>query len=99
MVAAQGNFQNALDQVNTAYSDMSEQASTLAANWAGETASKFGIALTQWLDDFGIVQQQLSTILQTLSSNTGVYANTNQGSQEMADSFANGMSGVAGLGI
>jgi len=52
MTAAQANFQNALDQVNTAYSNMTEQQSTLAANWTGETAATFGNALNQWLEDF-----------------------------------------------
>jgi WXG100 family type VII secretion target len=99
MIAAQGNFQNALDQVNTAYNDMTEQQSTLAANWTGETASTFGVALAQWLDDFNVVRKELTKILETLSHNTGVYANTNEGSQQMATSFAHGLSGVAGLGI
>lgn len=99
MIGAQGNFQNALDQVNTAYGDMREQQGTLAANWAGETASTFGQALEQWLEDFNVVKQQLTSILDTLSQNTGVYANTNEGSQQMAASFVNGMSGVTGLGI
>jgi WXG100 family type VII secretion target len=99
MTAAQANFQNALDQVNTAYSDMSEQQSTLRANWYGETASSFGVALDQWLQDFNTVKVQLTNILDALSANTGVYANTNEGSQQMALSFSSGMSGLPGLGI
>jgi WXG100 family type VII secretion target len=99
MTTAQGNFQSALDQVNTAYSNMTEQQSTLAANWTGETASTFGGALNQWLDDFNTVKTQLSNMLETLSQNTGVYTNTNEGSQQMASSFTSGMSGVTGLGI
>jgi WXG100 family type VII secretion target len=99
MVAAQGNFQNALDQVNTAFSNMQEQQSTLAANWTGDTASTFGQALEQWLSDMNTVKTQLSNMTETLSTNTGVYTNTNEGSQQMAASFTSGMSGVAGLGI
>lgn len=99
MTAAQATFQNALDQVNTAYSSMTEQQATLAANWYGETASAFGGALDQWLQDFSTVRAQLTKILETLSANTGVYANTNDGSQQMAASFSSGLSGVSGLGI
>lgn len=99
MIAAQSNFQNALDQVNTAYNDMQEQQENLSTNWSGDTASAFGQAVDQWLADFGTVQTQLANILDTLSANTGVYANTNEGSSAMAKSFADGMSGVAGLGI
>jgi len=99
MIAAQGNFQKALDQVNTAYYDMTEQQGTLQANWAGETASAFGMALSQWLEDLSVVRVQLSGIVETLSQNTGVYANTNEGSQQIAASFAKGLSGVPGLGI
>jgi WXG100 family type VII secretion target len=99
MLAAQANFQNALDQVSTAYSDMSEQQSNLQANWAGETASTFGQALSQWLDDFKVVQTNLANILEALSAQTGIYANTNEGSQQMAAAFLNGTSGLPGLGI
>jgi WXG100 family type VII secretion target len=99
MIAAQGNFQTALDSVNTAYGNMEEQQGNLQANWTGETASAFGQALGQWLTDCNTVKTQLSTILDVLSQNTGVYANTNEGSTQMAQSFANGMSGVPGLGI
>jgi WXG100 family type VII secretion target len=99
MISAQGNFQNALDSVNTAQTNMTEQQSTLLANWTGETASAFGQALEQWLTDCGTVKTQLTTILEALSQNTGVYANTNEGSTQMATAFKNGMSGVPGLGI
>jgi WXG100 family type VII secretion target len=78
---------------------MTEQQSTLQANWTGETASAFGQALEKWLEDFNIVKTQLSNMLEKLSQNTGVYANTNEGSQQMAQSFSSGMSGVTGLGI
>lgn len=99
MTTAQASFQNALDQVNTAYNNMSEQRYTLASNWTGETASAFGNALDQWLQDFSVVQSQLTRILETLSANTGVYARTNEGSQQLAASFAGGLSGMPGLGI
>lgn len=99
MTAAQQNFQSALDQVNTAYTNMTEQQSMLAANWTGETASTFGQALNQWLEDFSTVRTQLTRILEALSSNTGVYANTNEQSQQMAGSFQSGLSGVQGLGF
>ena len=97
MALAQGNFQNALDQVNTAYSNMSEQQSMLMANWTGEAASSFGQALTQYLDDLQVVRTQLSTMTETLSANTGVYTNTNEGSTQLANSFATGLPGLNGI--
>ncbi len=97
MVAAQGHFQTALDQCNTAYSSMSEQQSTLAGNWTGEAASAFGQALTNYLDDLQTVRTQLSTITEALSANTGVYSNTNEGSTQLAQSFATGLPGLNGI--
>lgn len=99
MIAAQGKFQNALDQVNTYYSSMTEQQANLAANWVGETASAFGMAVNQWLDDFGAVRAQLTNLIETLSQATGVYANTDEGSQQVVAAFKQGLSGLAGLGI
>jgi WXG100 family type VII secretion target len=97
MTTAQGNFQNALDACNTAYSEMTEQQSTLAANWTGEAASSFGQALSQFLEDLSTVRTQLSTMLETLSTNTGVYSNTNEQSTDLVTSFSNGLSGLNGI--
>jgi WXG100 family type VII secretion target len=91
MTQAQGNFQTALDQVNTAYNSMESQSETLSANWTGDAASSFMSALTQWLEDLKTVQTQLSGMLETLSQNTGVYANTSETTQSTASSFGSGL--------
>jgi len=97
MKVAQGHFQNAVDQVNTSYNNMSQEQANLAANWTGEAASSFGNALQTWLDDLRVVQTQLVTILEKLSTNTGVYANTSANSTQMANSFLQGLHGLPGL--
>jgi WXG100 family type VII secretion target len=97
MTLAQGDFQTALDNVNTAYSDMSTEQSTLQSNWTGEAASSFGTALNLWLDDLNAVRNQLSIMLEKLSSHTGIYANTHEQSNEMANAFKQGLPGLAGL--
>ena len=97
MTAAQNSFQQTLDTCNTAYSNMTEQQQTLAANWSGEAASAFGQALDTYLEDLGTVRQQLSNILEALSTNTGVYANTNEGSTQLSNAFANGLPGLTGM--
>jgi WXG100 family type VII secretion target len=97
MTAAQADFQAALDQVNTAYNDMTEEQSTLAANWTGEAASSFGNALGTYLSDMSVVQQQLSMMLEKLHTHTGVYANTHEQSQEMASAFQQGLGALGNL--
>jgi WXG100 family type VII secretion target len=99
MVAAQANFQCAVDQVNTAYCDMLEQQATLMENWKGEAASTFGIAFERYLEDFKTVRSELEGILEALHENTGVYANTEGGSRQVAASFAShsGLPGLPGL--
>ena len=97
MAQAQGYVQDTLDGINTAYNDMTEEQSTLAASWTGEAASAFGNALQSWLDDLKVVQNQLASILEKLSTNTGIYANTTEGSQQMATAFAQGLSGLSAL--
>jgi WXG100 family type VII secretion target len=97
MKVAQGHFQNAVDQVNTAYNNMSQEQGNLAANWTGEAASSFGNALQTWLADLNVVQTQLVTILEKLSTNTGVYANTSENSTQMANAFMQGLPGLSGL--
>jgi WXG100 family type VII secretion target len=102
MQAAEGIFQNALDAVNTSYQDMTSQQDTLAANWQGETSSAFGIALTQYLEDLGSVRNALASLMNTMGQNTGIYANTNEQSQQVAQAFtgtvnSGSFSGLAGL--
>ena len=97
MTTAQADFQNALDQVNTALTDMTEEQSTLMANWTGEAASSFGQALSTYLQDLGIVRQQLGIMLESLSTHTGIYANTHEESQQMAAVFQHGLTGLQGL--
>lgn len=97
MISAQQDFQNALDQVNTALSDMTEEQATLAANWTGEAASTFGKALGTYLDDLSAVQKQLAGMCEKLSSHTGVYTNTHEQSHEMAAAFMQGLPGLQGL--
>jgi WXG100 family type VII secretion target len=97
MTAAQGNFQTALDQVNTAYNNMTQQQENLIQNWQGDAAQAFVGAVDKWLEDFGVVRSQLVKMVETLSSNTGVYSNTTEGSQQMASAFANGLTSVPPL--
>ena len=47
--------------------------------------------------DLQIVRTQLSTMTETLSANTGVYTNTNEGSTQLANSFATGLPGLNGI--
>jgi uncharacterized protein YukE len=95
---ARNHLQNALGQVNRALSDMTEEQNTLAANWAGETASKFGLALHQWLDDLGVVQSNLDTILNNIHTQFHIYVNTNDDSTGMVNAFQTGMAGsLSGL--
>ena len=97
MQAAQGNFQNALDQMNTSYNQMDEQRSTLAANWTGESSSLFGQALGTWLDDLNAVRTQLNNVLTQLETNTGIYNRTNDMQNQTASSFAKGLPGLNNL--
>ena len=97
MIQAQGDFQNALDQVNTTLTDMSEEQSTLAANWTGEAASSFGQALQTWLDDLQVVQQQLAGMCEKLASHTGVYTDTHEQSKAVAQAFKQGLPGLEAL--
>ena len=97
MTLAQQDFQNALDQVNTAFTDMSEEQTTLVANWTGEAASAFGQALTTYLEDLQGVRSQLSLMCEKLSSHTGIYTNTHEQSSQMANAFKQGLPGLQGL--
>jgi WXG100 family type VII secretion target len=99
MTQAQGNFQNALSQVKAAYNSMESQSETLTSNWGGDAASAFLAALTQWLQDLNTVQTQLSNMLETLISNTGVYSSTSDTTNSAAASFGSSVGNVAGLGI
>ncbi len=91
MIEIQPAFQNAVDEVNTTYTNMSEQINTLAANWTGDTANAFIAAAEQWLTDLEVVDQNLQLILEGLAHHTHIYANIHGQSQQVAQAFANGL--------
>jgi ESAT-6 family protein len=100
MQAAQASFQTAIETSTAALNNMTEQQSTLAANWTGETASAFGQALEAWLNDFQTVNTSLQSFLTTMSQNTGVYLTTQDANQQAASSILSDTSALAGtLGL
>ncbi|MFC1408811.1 WXG100 family type VII secretion target [Streptacidiphilus sp. N1-12] len=98
MTAAQGTFQNALDETTSSYSQMDGQIEGLQASWSGDAANVYTQAMQQWLEDFNTVNGALRTMLEKLSSNTNVYANTHEDTQQVAQQVAQNISsGAVGL--
>jgi uncharacterized protein YukE len=96
---AQGIFQTALSEVNTVYNDMEYQQTTLSANWAGETASAFGLALSNYLNDLWAIRNELILIANTLSEQTGIYVNTQEDANQVEQAFSSqqGPGALSGL--
>ncbi|MBC3841044.1 WXG100 family type VII secretion target [Streptacidiphilus sp. 4-A2] len=88
MTAAQGTFQTALDDASSSYSQVEGQIEALQASWSGEAATVYSQAMTQWLEDFRTVNQALATMLEKLSQNTNVYANTHADTEQVARQVA-----------
>lgn len=84
MKSAQGDFQNALDEVNGSYTQMASQIDTLRGSWTGDASSTFQSAMDTWLQDFSTVRSQLSLMLEKLQANTGGYTNTHQATTDAA---------------
>ena len=98
MTAAQSTFQSALDEATSSYSQMDGQIEGLQASWTGDAASVYTQAMQQWLEDFNTVNQALRTMLEKLSANTNVYANTHENTQQVASQVAQAIgSGASGL--
>ena len=97
MQRAEPIFQTALTDVHTVLQDMTTQQDTLAANWAGETASAFGQALTNWLNDMTAIQNALINLIDTMGQNTGVYANTQNESAQVQQAFTNQVNSLNSL--
>jgi len=97
MVAAQSTFQTALDQTSSSYSQMDGQIVGLQASWQGDAASIYHQAMQEWLNDFSRVNAALQRMLETLSSNTHVYANVHSDTQSTASRVASAMASGGGL--
>ncbi|MFI6444304.1 WXG100 family type VII secretion target [Kitasatospora sp. NPDC050543] len=98
MTTAQSAFQHALDEGSGAYAQMASQIETLQGSWSGDAAKIYTQAMHDWLTDFQKVNQALATMLENLSSNTKVYANTHEDTNRAAGDLAKIMgSGVSGL--
>jgi WXG100 family type VII secretion target len=101
MQQAQSAFQDALDHASSAFSQMDGQIEGLQASWTGQAAQIFQNAMQQWLEDLSRVNSSLSTMLETLHNNTGVYANTHADTQQQANSvrqqISSGSMGLPGF--
>ncbi|MDX2705659.1 WXG100 family type VII secretion target [Actinacidiphila glaucinigra] len=93
MSSAQSSFQAALDDTSGAYAQMQGQIEGLQASWGGEAANIYHGAMQQWLNDFSRVNQALGLMLEKLSQNTNVYANTHDATQDQARQAAQQISG------
>jgi WXG100 family type VII secretion target len=94
MAQAQNVMQEIYGQLNSAMQNMTEQQSTLAANWSGEASTSFGQALENFIGDFGKINNALVGMMEALSQNTNIYVNTNATSTQMAQAFTNNTSGM-----
>lgn len=98
MQLAQEDFQQALDEMNSIYSAMSEEQDNLSANWSGMAATAFGQALGAWVDDLYQIRQELVVITETLATHTGIYSDANETSQQVAAAFQqHGLDGLEAL--
>ncbi|MEY9932119.1 WXG100 family type VII secretion target [Catenulispora sp. GP43] len=97
MQLAQQDFQQALDQMNSVYSAMTEEADNLSASWSGMAASAFGQALQAWLDDLYQIRQELVVMTESLSTHTGIYSDANETSQDVVTAFQQGLQGLESL--
>jgi uncharacterized protein YukE len=92
MKAAQPYFEEAVSDVNHAYTSMSGQRDTLRANWTGEASGIFLNAMQIWLDDCEIVRRQLTLILEKLQANTHINVNTHDETRDAAQQVSASMS-------
>ncbi|WP_371502788.1 WXG100 family type VII secretion target [Kitasatospora sp. NBC_00374] len=101
MTAAQGSFQTALDEASNSYANVEGQVEALQASWRGQAASIYNQAMHDWLTDFQKLNGALATMLETLSANTHVYANTHEDTTQVAHQVAQQISagnpGLAGF--
>ena len=93
MKAAQGTFQTALDETSQTYSQMTGQIEGLLSAWTGQAATIYNGAMQKWLEDFNVVNVNLRLMLEKLQSNTGVYANTHEDTQQQANQVQQLISG------
>ncbi|MFD9596449.1 WXG100 family type VII secretion target [Kitasatospora sp. NPDC004745] len=91
MLAAQSNFQTALDEANRTYTQMAGQIETLQSSWTGDASTTYLGAMNTWLQDFGTVRTQLGLMLEKLQANTGSYGTTHQATTDMASQLSKGM--------
>ncbi|WP_327425558.1 WXG100 family type VII secretion target (plasmid) [Streptomyces sp. NBC_01527] len=91
MKSAQGSFQDALDEVNKSYTQMSSQISDLQASWTGDASASFLGAMETWLQDFSTVRSQLNLMFEKLQSGTGSYDGLHGETVNIASGVGKGM--------
>lgn len=93
MAAAQAGLENCLGQCTSAYNNMTEQQSSLSANWTGQAATAFVQAVGNFLDDLNGVRTNLNNVISTMSANSGVYNAADNTTTSTATSYGSGLPG------
>jgi WXG100 family type VII secretion target len=97
MIKAGQGLESAHNHLQASYNNMRGQAESLQVSWRGETSSAFGVALAQWLDDFGAVLALLQGIGEALANNTGVYGGTVDVNNQVTKIAAGSLGKLPGL--
>ena len=97
MQAGQATIDNAVGTFQGIYSSMTDQMSTLAANWMGETSTTFGQSFSRFLEDVMTCINSLQNVSSTIGVNSGVYNTTNNTSQDTATALGNQVPTALGL--
>ncbi|MGW0999543.1 WXG100 family type VII secretion target [Streptomyces sp. NPDC002520] len=88
MIQAQQAFQTAVDESARSYANMDGQYIALSGSWQGTAAAQYTGAVGTWLSEFKTLLGALESMLETLSQNTGVYANVHAETDQQAAAIA-----------
>jgi WXG100 family type VII secretion target len=94
MNQARSRFEAASTSAATQIQRVSAELASLRASWSGDASVRFGRAMTEWEEQFGVIVAELDRMIEVMGGHAGACAVKEKTAVRRASAWAGGLSGV-----
>jgi WXG100 family type VII secretion target len=94
MKQACGQFESASSNATSQMQRVNSEMASLQASWTGDASVKFGQAMNDWEQQFGIIIKELNHMIEIMGGNANAYQSNEETAVNTASAWAGGLSGM-----
>jgi WXG100 family type VII secretion target len=94
MKQAAGHFEAASSSSTAQLQRVHSEQAALRTVWTGDASARFGHAMNDWEQQFGIIVKELNHMIEAMGANATKYTATEQDATQTAGSWSAGLTGI-----